>query len=637
MTLIRFALVGILNTALGLAVLLIALHMGAGDYGANALGYAAGLTLSYLLNRNWTFAVPNSASPAEFARFLGAFILAYIANLLLLFAGRAAGFAENPLLHLAAITLYSVLFFYLSRTLAFGDTSAGPSAGSLSAMLARHTPELALGFVALVTWIALRGISFTHDVVWQFWIARKILDGAVLYRDIWEINPPLWFWSAIPVQYVADLTGISPFRLLLSFIIGAAALSSILLGHLYRTRKPLHRFLIMALAFGLCTIVPLYDFGQREQLALICTLPYAALIARRLSGSIVSGPVVLTVAVIAAFGFALKHYFVLVPLSLELWLLARGGRDWRPIRLETLTLAACALAYAVSVPLFAPDFFGNIVPMVNTAYHGYDASWHMLLIRPWVKVWTCIAIFLLILRADIAKRGDPLIVALLIAAMAFTLAYLIQHKGWLYHSIPVTGTLGMAAGLAVGLVARRWIPGGLAIMALPFVLPALSGSYHNLFRPEIDPVLATIPKGEAVYIVSSDPMWAWPNLEDHGLVWPSRLYAFWMIPAIAHAEILGPNPEPLRQLSVRIQKEAALEIRCSRPALIAFERQPNYIYQPASFDVRGFFLRRPEIRDFLDRNYRMLEATPSLYLYRRVADPVFAHEPSCPMVSRSKR
>lgn len=43
MTLIRFALVGLLNTAVGFAVLLIALHMGAGDYGANAMGYAAGL------------------------------------------------------------------------------------------------------------------------------------------------------------------------------------------------------------------------------------------------------------------------------------------------------------------------------------------------------------------------------------------------------------------------------------------------------------------------------------------------------------------------------------------------------------------------------------------------------------------
>ena len=200
----------------------------------------------------------------------------------------------------------------------------------------------------------------------------------------------------------------------------------------------------------------------------------------------------------------------------------------------------------------------------------------------------------------------------------------------------MTGALGMAAGLSLGLVARRWMAAGLAIAALPFVLPVLSGSYHNLFRAEIDPVLAAIPRGEAVYIVSSDPMWGWPTLEDHGLVAPSRLYAFWMIPAIAHAEILGPNPEPLRQLAVRIQNEAALEIRCSRPALIAFERQPNYIYQPASFDVRGFFLRKPEIREFLDRNYRKLDATPSLYLYRRVTDPGAAHELPCPMVSRGQ-
>src|SRR3546814_16942773 len=65
-------------------------------------------------------------------------------------------------------------------------------------------PEPALGFIALVTWLALHGLPFTHDVVWQFWIAQKLFDGAVLYRDIWEINPPLWFWSAVPIQYRSE-------------------------------------------------------------------------------------------------------------------------------------------------------------------------------------------------------------------------------------------------------------------------------------------------------------------------------------------------------------------------------------------------------------------------------------------------
>lgn len=634
MTLIRFGLVGLLNTAIGFAVILFALRMGAGDYTANATGYIAGLALSYMLNRSWTFGVTQPVNPAEFARFMGAFALSYAANLLLITAGKLAGFGGNPLLHLGGVLLYSALFFGLSQAFAFRNARSRCDPKHILPALTRYAPELALVFIALVTWLALHGLPFTHDVVWQFWIAQKLLDGAALYRDIWEINPPLWFWSAVPIQYAANLAEISPFDILLPVVIAMGALSAILLGNLPGTLSPLRRALIMVLAFGLYIIVPLYDFGQREQIALIWALPYAALIARRFSGSSVPASLAASVGGLAAFGFALKHYFALVPILLELWLLVGAKRNWRPFRPETVALAACAVAYVASILYFTPDFLENIVPMVATAYHGYEGSWEMLLIRPWIMTWSCIAALLLLLRADIAKRGEPLIAALLVVAFAFALSYFLQRKGWLYHSIPVTGALGVALGLSLVRLDMRKMIAGLPILALPFILPIKTGPYFNLLDKEMKPALSTVPRGEAVFVASADPMWAWPAVEERGLVWPSRLYAFWMIPAIAHAEIIGPNPDPLRKLAIEIQNEAALEIRCSRPALIVFERRRNYIHQPTAFNVRDFFLRNEDIRAFLNWNYREMESTPSLYLYRRVTDPGSPRDQVCPMVSR---
>ena len=126
-------------------------------------------------------------------------------------------------------------------------------------------------------------------------------------------------------------------------------------------------------------------------------------------------------------------------------------------------------------------------------------------------------------------------------------------------------------------------------------------------------------------------MWGWPTMENHGLIWPSRLLAHWMLPAIAHGEVIGPNPAPLRAVATKIQGQAALEIRCSSPALILFERRGNYVYQPSSFDVRGFFLRRADLRTYLARNYQELSPTPSLYVYRRVTRPDPTHfDPKCP-------
>jgi hypothetical protein len=63
--------------------------------------------------------------------------------------------------------------------------------------IGRHMPYFALldcgaGY-AFVLAVLLRAIPLTHDVVWQLWIARQLLQGAEIYRDIWEVNPPLWF------------------------------------------------------------------------------------------------------------------------------------------------------------------------------------------------------------------------------------------------------------------------------------------------------------------------------------------------------------------------------------------------------------------------------------------------------------
>ena len=152
---------------------------------------------------------------------------------------------------------------------------------------------------------------------------------------------------------------------------------------------------------------------------------------------------------------------------------------------------------------------------------------------------------------------------------------------------------------------RRAIPPALrlGLLALPISLPFFTGQYSNFLRAGNESILAKLPDGEPVFIVAADPMWGWLVLKGHRLVWSSRLYAYWMIPAIAHAELIGPNPEPQRVLARKVQDEVVLEARCASPALIIFERRRTNIYQLSVFDVRGIFIRKPDIRTLLKQNY----------------------------------
>ena len=116
---VRFSLVGLANTAIGYAIILPAMLLGAGDYLANALGYGLGLSAAYLLHRRFTFGQPWGADRAEAVRFTITAALSFCVNLAVLRAAREAGFVGHPLAQLAAMLTYSVSFFILAKSWVF--------------------------------------------------------------------------------------------------------------------------------------------------------------------------------------------------------------------------------------------------------------------------------------------------------------------------------------------------------------------------------------------------------------------------------------------------------------------------------------------------------------------------------------
>lgn len=113
--LLRFGLVGVANTVVGLAVIMALLAAGAGDYAANLCGYGVGLALSFALNRAWTFGVNGAVDWREAAAFLIVVGLSYLVNLGVLGAMRGLGFYESLVGQGAAMLAYSACFFLLSR------------------------------------------------------------------------------------------------------------------------------------------------------------------------------------------------------------------------------------------------------------------------------------------------------------------------------------------------------------------------------------------------------------------------------------------------------------------------------------------------------------------------------------------
>lgn len=363
------------------------------------------------------------------------------------------------------------------------------------------------GWIVLAS-LALVSVSLIpigHDAVWAIWIGRQMLNGATLYRDIIEVNPPLWFWLAVP-QAALGLEADHTVRL---FFVGAIALSLWLIPAKYR--------LPSLAAFA---VLPLIDFGQREHFTLIATAPYVFLAARRASGE--SGRYPVLIGVLAAVGFALKPYFVVVPIAIEL-ALWRSTPRFRP---ETITLGLCAVAYAAAVPLFAPAYLSEIIPQVVQYYgHFTGTATYRLLIA---------AVVIAMLGAASSKRtGSPESRMLALTALAFLPAVVLQAKGWSYQTILVRGFLFLA--IVAELMRLRRSPWADSLLVAAAVLCfSPFGIYRNSREAETNQHLAGLPPGTTITAITANPSMVWPMIEDRKLTWTSRQFCTWQIFAAQH-------------------------------------------------------------------------------------------------------
>lgn len=115
----KFALVGCLNTMVGLSIIYaLKWQFAFTDASANLSGYAIALTVSFWLNRNWTFRHTGPAWPAAI-RFLSVFATAYLINLLTVLSLIQLWHVDGYIAQALGVPPYTAMFYLGSRYFAF--------------------------------------------------------------------------------------------------------------------------------------------------------------------------------------------------------------------------------------------------------------------------------------------------------------------------------------------------------------------------------------------------------------------------------------------------------------------------------------------------------------------------------------
>ena len=119
----RYAVAGILNTFIGLGVILGLTKLGVKPIVANLLGYAIAFTFAFFGSKRFVFRTEGYFT-SEFIRYLGFFVFSYIVNILVLYVC-ISWYDISPIVSQGFATFSYIISMYLSsRLFVFNNNNA---------------------------------------------------------------------------------------------------------------------------------------------------------------------------------------------------------------------------------------------------------------------------------------------------------------------------------------------------------------------------------------------------------------------------------------------------------------------------------------------------------------------------------
>ena len=489
--------------------------------------------------------------------------------------------------------------------------------------------------------------SAPPDVAFLLYAAGRVLDGARLYHDVVEINPPLIIWLNLPIELAARALHVSDvlvYRLSAAAVVGGLFR---LCYHLVRSyvapdNARFGRYLLLLLCFALFPLAA-EDFGQREHFVLALLAPYLLLAAARLGGRRVSVRDAAWVGVLAGIGIALKPHFAVTWLVLELILRLRAGGDRAAVTSELLGVLGFVTGYAVAVVLVTPEYVALAVEL-GPAYTRYlrEPLTSLIFFAPAAPLVLFALLALVVLRR---YASEPRLWGLFGAAAASCyIGGLLQDKGFRYHFYPSLGFAFVLLGLialdapnAAERVSERLYARVSRVLSATIVLVVLGGALFDLSgggrerrqREADTAALAAFVRahadGKPVAVLSYNIAWVFPLVTEAGVPLASRFPHLWPLAEAYRDSAAAPRPLTYRAPADMQPPERFLwdamrqDLLDAQPALIL-------VLRPARDVPRNGLRRLHYIQYFgrdsalgtLFRQYELLARKGEYEIYQRV-------------------
>jgi hypothetical protein len=449
--------------------------------------------------------------------------------------------------------------------------------------LPRWLPLAALVIFA----IALRAVTIANtDVSWGLTMAEKWLDGARLYVDLIEVNPPATVFLYVAPVALGRMLGIAPEITVQALVFLAIGLSLWLSSRILMKCKVIgdrERWPLLTIAAAALAVLPGQNLGEREHIALILFLPWLATAAVRAKGAAPDLVTMIAAGVGGGLVVIIKPHFaaaIFFTAATAAW----SARSWRPLfAFENWIVAALLALYTAFVAVVYPQFFSDMMPLLMAVYIPLKMPFAKLLIFFATPIWLAALVLIAWLKGRSALRMP---FSLLLAASAgFAVSYYVQQKGWSYHAYPMLALVLIA--FAVAFIDRwhRAAPDGsrfarLAIAIIGAVLAGVTYLWMNLVvdGSALAAPIRAIKRHPKMLAITADLAFGHPLVRQVGGTWVSRVSAEWITSgAVARQLTETLDPATKARLAAYARRDRAMlteDIARNRPDVIVVQPSP---------------------------------------------------------------
>jgi hypothetical protein len=391
--------------------------------------------------------------------------------------------------------------------------------------------------IALIFGVAIllrQVIPLNTDVSWLLTIGERVLDGQRLYADIVEINPPMAVFAYLPGIALARALGVDPKNVTDALILTLAAASLLATARILRLSTLLGHMRLASLAIwaaAVVTVLPMQVFGQREHIATLTFLPALAVYVLR--GNREQPPLwgILMAGIGAGITLAFKPYFV-VAVTLCIILTVIRSRSWQVLfSPENVIAGSLVTIYAFGAYIFYPEYFTVTYPLVRDTYLSWSMPVSVVLLNSATMVWAIAMIAILLARRE--GRLDSAVLFTVLASLGFAVSFLLQRRGWAYHSFPMVALALLAMGHALTADTdtksnpRRPSITAMAVLIATFILGSLWFDTSVYVGP-IEGAVAALKARPKILMLSGEAAIGHPLVRTLHGVWVSRQENLWI-------------------------------------------------------------------------------------------------------------